>query len=85
MMTPFDAAVPTESLVPEPSNDPVNQWLDRVTRKLGVDRELQIEVRQELRSHLEDSIAEFRAAGLGATEAREQALRALGDEDDLAE
>jgi hypothetical protein len=85
MVTPFDAAIATETLLPEPSDDPVNRWLDRVTRRLSVDRELQLEVRQELRSHLHDSMAEFRVAGRNASEARDEALRVLGDEEDLAE
>jgi hypothetical protein len=65
--------------------DPFDPWLDRVTRRLSMDRELQWEVRLELRSHLQDSIAELRNAGRSEAEARDEAVRALGDEAELAE
>ena len=86
MVIPFESpGAVTDTLVPTPSNDPVERWLDRVTRRLGVDRELQIEVRQELRSHLDESAAELRKAGRAGADARDEALRALGDEDELAD
>jgi hypothetical protein len=85
MVLPFATTEATETLVSQPSDDPINSWLDRVTRRLSADRDLQLEVRQELRSHLEESIAEFRDAGRGASDARDEALRALGDESELAD
>ncbi len=71
-----DAATPT---------DPVDGWLDRVTRRLAVDRELRLEVRQELRSHVEESAAEFRVAGRSDADALAEALRKLGDETELSD
>ena len=85
MVLPFATTDVTETLTPTPSSDPVNAWLDRVTRRLSPDRDLQLEVRQELRSHLDESIEELRGAGRNATDARDEALRALGDEVDLAD
>ena len=57
----------------------------RLTDRLGVDAELQLDVAQELRAHLEDSAAEFRGAGQDEDEAAANAARALGDEHALAE
>ena len=57
----------------------------RLTDRLSVDAELQLDVRQELRTHLADSESAFRAAGDDPEAAAENAARALGAEDDLAE
>src|SRR5688500_3470460 len=84
----METSAQTSALLPADSQaplDPVDELLERLTRRLAVDRELQLEVRQELRTHVEESIAEFRNAGRGETDARDQALRALGDEAELAE
>ncbi len=57
----------------------------RLTDRLGVDRELQMEVGEELRGHLEDSAAEFAEGGLSEEEAGEQACKAMGNADELAD
>jgi hypothetical protein len=67
------------------SADPVDDLLDRATRRLRIDPELQREVRQELRTHLDDAIAELRRAGRGEADARAEAIAAMGDPDELAE
>jgi len=66
----------------------VNDWgqlLERLTDRLSVDPELQRDVAQELRAHLEDSAESFRRAGESESEAAARAARALGDETELAE
>jgi len=65
--------------------DPCDKLLNRITAKLEVDRELQMEVASELRCHIADKASELRASGLGEVEALDQACNALGEPDDLAE
>jgi len=60
-------------------------WLDAATRRLRADRQLRIEVRCELLSHLESAAAAHRAAGLGEDAAGEAALRDMGDAAALAD
>ncbi len=57
----------------------------RATNRLEVDPELQLDVAQELRGHLEDSAAEFIDGGYSPDEAAASAAKALGDPDELAE
>ncbi|QDU71198.1 permease prefix domain 1-containing protein [Mucisphaera calidilacus] len=59
--------------------------VQRVTQRLGVDRELRMEVASELEDHLEDSEAEFLRAGESPEQARDSAVRAFGDEAEIAE
>ena len=62
------------------------QWDDllrRLTRRLGGDRELQLDIQQELRTHLEDTAAEFRDAGENDEAAAKLAMKALGDAEEL--
>ncbi|GEM_PF-3750332 len=66
-------------------DDLLESLLDRVTHPLRVDRQLQQEVRRELLAHLQDAMAENRGAGMNDEEARQQAVRALGDEKLLSE
>ena len=61
-----------------------DKLIARLTDQLAVDPELQLDVAQELRGHLEDSKAEFSQAGLTDDQARAEATRALGDPDELA-
>lgn len=66
----------------------MSQWsdlIDRLTERLGVDPELRLDVAAELRSHLEDSAAEFREAHQSEQEAAASAAKALGDSEQLAE
>jgi len=62
-----------------------NDLVGRLTRRLAVDEELRLDVARELRCHLEDSTAEFRAAGQDDKQAAASAIKALGDEKELAE
>jgi len=59
--------------------------VEKVTQPLRVDPELRMDVANELRAHLEDSAAEFREAGYGADEAAANSIKALGDQDELAQ
>ena len=62
-----------------------DELVRRATVLLEVDRELYLDVGQELRAHLEDSAEEFRQAGYGEEDASSSAAKALGDPDELAE
>ncbi len=64
---------------------PFDPLLDRVTQRLQIDPELQLEVAHELRTHLEESAKEFRAAGRSEDDAIIEASRALGSEEELSE
>jgi hypothetical protein len=57
----------------------------RLTSRLRVDPELQREVAHELRTHLEDTAGEFRAAGLGEPESLAAAAKAMGNETEVAD
>jgi hypothetical protein len=62
----------------------VKTYLDHATAGLRDDAELQLDVRAELASHVEDKAAELRRAGLPEPEAEAQALRALGAVTEIA-
>lgn len=62
-----------------------DELVARLTNRLRIDPELQLEVAQELRDHLEDSAAEFRKAGQDEDEAADSAAKALGEPDKLAD
>ena len=66
-------------------SDYYDPLLDRLTRRLRIDPELCCEVREELRSHLEEAQQDFAEDGQSAQESRLMAMRALGDEHLLAE
>lgn len=59
--------------------------LDHATHKLKLDPELHREVRRELAAHLEDAVSEYRAAGYDDEHACQEASKALGDADALAD
>ena len=66
----------------------MNPWddlLDRLTQRLHADPELRREISRELLGHLEDSQAQFRAAGMTDEQAHAAAAKALGDESEVAE
>ncbi len=65
--------------------NPWGQLIARLTDRLAVDRELQLDVARELTTHLEDSAEEFRRAGESSEQAAASAARALGDPDILAD
>jgi hypothetical protein len=58
---------------------------DRLTRRLAPDAELRMEVSHELRCHLEDAAEEFRRGGYSEADAAAAAVKALGEEEHLAE
>lgn len=62
-----------------------DELIGRATRRLSPDPELQLEVAHELRTHLEDSTAEYRAAGLNEDEAATKATESFGNPDQVAE
>ena len=58
--------------------DKLEHYLDQVCRTIGGPRSLRQHVRQELREHLRDAAAEYRAAGLSEAEALDRALEDFG-------
>lgn len=68
----------------ENTNLQAEEFLAAATAGLKHDRELQLDVQAELRSHLEDRQHEAAAAGLGADAAAEEAVRAMGVVADIA-
>lgn len=63
--------------------DKLDEYLDRVCRGIAGPRSLRNHVRQELREHLRDAVADFRASGLTETEAVDRALAEFGTIDDV--
>ena len=60
------------------------EFLAAATAGLKHDRELQLDVQAELRSHLEERRSEAEAGGLGADAATDEAVRAMGPAAELA-
>src|SRR5687768_13202615 len=73
----------TDAKPPDPS--PVDALLDRVTDRFKLDPELRLEIRHELRTHLEEAAAEHTEAGLDGPAAEQAALRSFGDEGAVAD
>ena len=67
------------------SDKPFEELVERLTRRFERDPELQFEIRQELRTHLEDCAAEFAASGMKPDAAQAEAKKALGNEDEIAD
>ncbi len=64
---------------------PFDQLTQRITQRLKIDRELRCQVAAELRHHLEDSAAAFRQGGDSQEQAQANAIKALGDEAEVAD
>ncbi|MCF6176914.1 MAG: permease prefix domain 1-containing protein [Victivallaceae bacterium] len=60
-------------------NDRIENLLDELSSGLQADPEMRMDVKSELRTHLDDKIAEGENAGLSETESSEQALKSFGD------
>ncbi|MBN1943509.1 MAG: hypothetical protein JW849_09485 [Phycisphaerae bacterium] len=66
------------------NNDHNEKLIARLTDRLAGDPELQADVARELQTHLEDAEDEFREAGLDEEEAQNEAVKALGDPEDIS-
>jgi hypothetical protein len=64
---------------------PFDELLERLTHRLRVDPELQMEVTHELRTHLEDAAAEFAGGGMSPADAQAAAIKAMGEEAEIAD
>ena len=60
-------------------NNRIENLLDELSAGLKADPEMRLDVKSELRAHLDDKITEGEHAGLSETESREQALKSFGD------
>jgi hypothetical protein len=65
--------------------DKLEQYLDRVCRNIGGPKSLRQHVRQELREHLLDAVAEHKASGLPEEEALTRALEDFGGPEQVRE
>src|SRR5215471_2739267 len=63
--------------------DKLEQYLDQVRRSIGGPRSLRQHVRQELREHLLDAMAQHKAAGLSEQAALEKALEEFGKPEEV--
>src|SRR5262245_33237346 len=63
--------------------DRLEQYVDQVCRHIGGPRAMRQHVRQELREHLLDAVAQHRAAGMPEDKAVEQALEEFGQPEEL--
>ena len=61
---------------------PTEHWLDRVCAYLPAGHRRSA-VRRELRAHLDDRLRALRAQGITGNDAEQQAVRAMGDADEL--
>lgn len=66
-------------------NKAFDDLVARLTERFKVDPELRLEIGHELRTHLEDCAAEFKAGGASQEESEKSAIKAMGDETELAE
>src|SRR5262245_30706635 len=63
--------------------DKLEHYLDQVCRSIGGPRSLRQHVRQELREHLLDALAQHRAAGLSDEDALNRALEEFGKPEEV--
>lgn len=63
--------------------DKLEQYLDQVCRRMGGPLEMRRHVRQELREHLLDAVAQHKAAGMAEAAALETALTEFGQADEV--
>jgi hypothetical protein len=63
--------------------DKLERYLDQVCRSIGGPKALRQHVRQELREHLLDAMAQHKAAGLPEEEALDRALEEFGNPEDV--
>jgi hypothetical protein len=67
----------------EPVDDGLEQYLDRVCRRIGGPRSLRQHVRQELKEHLLDAADGYRSAGMSREQAVARAIADFGGPDEL--
>jgi len=63
----------------------IEDYVEAVTRRLRADPELHMDISNEIRTHLEDAVEEARARGLSDKEALDAAIKAFGDETEIAD
>jgi hypothetical protein len=63
--------------------DKLEHYLDKVCRSIGGSKSLRRHVRQELREHLLDAAAQYRAAGLSEEEALDRAVHDFGGPEEV--
>jgi hypothetical protein len=63
--------------------DKLEQYLDQVCRSVGGPKAMRQHVRQELREHLLDAVAEHKAAGMSEDKALDQALADFGGPEEV--
>ena len=63
----------------------IDKHVNFLTDRLEIDRELQMDIKNEMRSHLEEKIDENIASGMGEEESVDKAIKQFGPREELAE
>jgi hypothetical protein len=63
--------------------DRLEQYVDRICRRLGGPRSMRAHVRQELKEHLQDAAAEHEGAGMSKEQALEKAIVEFGEVEEV--
>jgi hypothetical protein len=66
-------------------NQPIEKFLETASAGLAGDRELQLDVQAELRSHLDERLRDAKEAGLKSADAESKALAMMGEPLELAD
>ena len=66
------------------NSDPIKNCIEAATEGLKPDPELRMDIAHELRTHLEDTIAEQKAAGASDEESLQHALKTFGDPQEVS-
>lgn len=61
------------------------EFIEKITQKLHHDRELRLDISHELQTHLDEAIEEYKASDYSQEDAATQAIKDMGDPDELAE
>jgi hypothetical protein len=64
--------------------DAITRYLSTIRARLRLDRPKEIDIAKELETHLADSTEDYLARGFSMEEAREEAIKKLGDPKDVS-
>lgn len=62
---------------------PIDKYVNFLTKRLQMDRELQMDIKNELKSHLEDKISENMISGMSEEESIDTAVKQFGPREEL--
>ncbi len=61
----------------------IDKYISSLTNRLQIDRELRMDIMNELKSHLEDKVSENMSSGMSEEESIEEAIRQFGSQEEL--